>query len=409
MGSEATCSATDRKCSIRLPSCSICPDRYAPSCGTHFPVVMDDGRVQTFAGYRVHHNTSRGPATGGIRYHQTVSLDVIRALAMLETWKYAIYNIPFGGAKGGVVCDPKSFSARELEGLTRRYTTEIGSLIGPRSDIPVPDLGTSPQVMAWIMDTYSMHRGYSVPAVVTGKPTSIGGSLGRLEATARGSAIIVEQAAQNLGMRLEDAAVAIQGLGNVGGPLARFLHERGCRIVALSDSKGGVYAPDGLDISHALAHKDGTGSVVGFGEGQKISNEALLELPCDILIPAALEHQITHANAGNIQAKMIVEVANAPTTLDAYSMLKARGIAVIPDILASGGGVIVSYFEWVQDLQSFFWSEDEINARMQALILDGFQRVWRYATDKRLDIHTAAHAFAVERVAQALAERGIYP
>lgn len=376
---------------------------------THFPVEMDDGSVKVFTGFRVQHNTSRGPAKGGIRYHQNVTLDSMKAMAMLMTWKCAVVQIPFGGAKGGVLCDPKGLSAVEIERLTRRFTTEIALLIGPQSDIPAPDLNTSPQVMAWMMDTYSMHQGYSVPAVVTGKPLSIGGSLGRLEATARGCTFVLNEAAKALGMDLAGAGVVIQGAGHVGAPLARMLDQMGCKILAMSDSRGGVYSFDGLVPEKVLAHKRKTGSVTSFPGATPVTNADLLELPCDVLIPAAVENQITRSNASKIKAKLVVEAANSPTTLEGHDILTDRGVVVIPDILANAGGVTVSYFEWVQDLQSFFWDEEEVNSRLEKVMVSSFEEVWYEAEYRKVDLRTAAYICAISRVANALKTRGVYP
>jgi glutamate dehydrogenase (NAD(P)+) len=375
----------------------------------NFPVRLDDGRLEVFQGYRVHHNVTRGPAKGGLRYHPATDLDQVRALAMWMTWKCALVDIPFGGAKGGVVCDPKRLSARELERLTRRYTTEIAPLLGPDRDIPAPDVNTSPQVMAWLMDTYSMHAGHSVPAVVTGKPVAIGGSAGRAEATGRGCVYAIERAAQRLGLRLDGARVAVQGFGNAGSVAARFLHGLGCRIVAVSDSRGGVYAPSGMDAQEVLAHKRQTGSVVGLRDADDLTNAELLTLPCDILVPAALENQIVGANAGAVRARIVAEAANGPTTPEADRVLHDRGVFVIPDILCNAGGVTVSYFEWVQDLQNFFWREDDINRRLRELMERAFDAVLAATETYEVDPRTAAQALAVERVAEATALRGIYP
>ncbi len=324
----------------------------------NFPVQLEDGSVRVFTGYRVHHSTVLGPTKGGIRYHPDVTLNEIRALAMLMTWKCAVVGLPYGGAKGGVVVNPKELSQEELEHLTRRYATEITMLISPESDIPAPDVGTNPQVMAWIMDTYSMHRGYSVPAVVTGKPISIGGSQGRIEATGRGVMIVAREAARHLGMPFQGARVAVQGFGNVGSVAAVLLREQGCRIVAVTDSRGGVSNEKGLDPAELLRHKEQAGTVAGFRGGTPITNEDVLEVPCEILVPSALEGQITERNAGKVKARLIVEGANGPTTPEADAILQDRKVLVVPDILANAGGVTVSYFEWVQDLQSFFWSEE---------------------------------------------------
>ncbi len=375
----------------------------------NFPVKLEDGSVRVFTGYRVHHSDVLGPTKGGIRYHPAVTINEIRALAMLMTWKCAVAGLPFGGAKGGVVCNPKELSAEVLEHLTRRYATEITILLGPESDIPAPDMGTTPQVMAWIMDTYSMHRGYSVPAVVTGKPISIGGSAGRIEATGRGVMIVAREAARHLGMSLQGARVAIQGFGNVGSIAAVALHSQGCRIIAVTDSRGGVYNEKGIDPQDLLRHKDQTGSVAGYRGSDAISNEEVLEVPCEILVPSALEGQITQDNAPRIKARMVVEGANGPTTPEADEILRDRKIFVVPDILANAGGVTVSYFEWVQDLQSFFWSEEEINERLERIMTRSFREVLAVSQEKKVDMRTGALVRGVGRVAEALLTRGIYP
>lgn len=375
----------------------------------NFPVRMDDGSIWMFTGYRVHHNLARGPAKGGIRFHPDVTLDEVRALAMWMTWKCAVVNIPYGGAKGGVICDPKGMSLGELERLTRRYTTEIALLLGPDIDIPAPDVNTTPQVMAWIMDTISMHRGYTVPAVVTGKPVNIGGSLGRGEATARGVMVIVREAARRLGMQLAGARVAVQGYGNAGSIVARLLHAMGAIIIAVSDSRGGVFRSTGLEPTTVLNHKQATGSVIELPDTERITNAELLELPCDILIPAALENQISEANAAQVQAKIIAEAANGPTTPAADAILHDRGILVLPDILANAGGVTVSYFEWVQDLQSFFWTEQEVNRQLEQVMVTAFDQVRAIAEEQNTSYRKAAYMLAVRRVADAVRVRGIYP
>jgi glutamate dehydrogenase (NAD(P)+) len=375
----------------------------------NFPVQLEDGSVRVFTGYRVHHSTVLGPTKGGIRYHPDVTLNEIRALAMLMTWKCAVVGLPYGGAKGGVVVNPKELSQEELEHLTRRYATEITMLISPESDIPAPDVGTNPQVMAWIMDTYSMHRGYSVPAVVTGKPISIGGSQGRIEATGRGVTIVAREAARHLGMPFQGARVAVQGFGNVGSVAAVLLREQGCRIVAVTDSRGGVYNEKGLDPAELLRHKEQAGTVAGFRGGDPITNEGVLEVPCEILVPSALEGQITERNAGRVKARLIVEGANGPTTPEADAILQDRKVLVVPDILANAGGVTVSYFEWVQDLQSFFWSEEEINERLERIMVRSFREVLAVSQERQVEMRTAALVKAVQRVADALMTRGIYP
>ncbi|HEU5299244.1 MAG TPA: Glu/Leu/Phe/Val dehydrogenase [bacterium] len=375
----------------------------------NFPVQMDDGSVRIFTGYRVHHSTVLGPTKGGIRYAPQVDLNEVRALAMWMSWKCALMHLPYGGAKGGVAVDPLALSRTELERLTRRFATEISVVMGPQSDIPAPDVGTNEQIMAWIMDTYSMHRGHSVPAVVTGKPVSIGGSAGRREATGRGVMITTREAAAHRGMSLQGASVVVQGFGNVGSVTAYLLAEQGCRIVGLSDIYGAIHNPRGLDARAVLAHVKQTGKVEGFPGAEAVSNTQLLELPCDILVPAAIEGQITRANAARIRAKIIVEGANGPTTPDADDILNDRGVYVVPDILANAGGVVVSYFEWVQDLSSLFWSEEEINARLEPIMVQAFNGVVRLAADREVDLRTAALIYAVRRVADALLIRGIYP
>jgi glutamate dehydrogenase (NAD(P)+) len=375
----------------------------------NFPVQMDDGSVRIFTGYRVHHSTVLGPTKGGIRYAPQVDLNEVRALAMWMTWKCALMHLPYGGAKGGVAVDPAALSRAELEKLTRRFATEISVVMGPQSDIPAPDVGTNEQIMAWIMDTYSMHRGHSVPAVVTGKPVSIGGSAGRREATGRGVMIIAREAAKHRGLSLAGASVVVQGFGNVGSVAAYLLHDQGCRIVAVSDIFGGIYNPRGLDPRAVLAHVREHGRVAGFPGSEPVTNSELLELPCDLLVPAAIEGQITRSNAARIKAAIIVEGANGPTTPDADDILAERGVLIVPDILANAGGVVVSYFEWVQDLSSLFWSEEEINARLEPIMVRAFQGVVRLAAERNVDLRTAAMIYAVRRVADALLIRGIYP
>lgn len=375
----------------------------------NFPVRMDDGRVEMFTGYRVQHNINRGPAKGGIRYDANVSIDEVRALAMWMTWKCAVVNIPFGGAKGGVIVDPRKLSRTELERLTRRYATEIAGVIGPESDIPAPDVNTNPQIMAWIMDTYSMHKGYSVPAVVTGKPLAVGGSEGRMEATGRGVYVITREACKALGMELKGSRVIVQGFGNVGSVSARLMHEAGCKVVALCDVFGAIHNPDGIDVPLAQRYVQEHGTLKGMPGAQPVDGKEALELPCDILIPAALEGQITHQNARRIQAKLIVEAANGPTTTEADAILRERGIPVIPDILANAGGVTVSYFEWVQDLQHFFWAEDEINQRLEHIMTRSFAAVQAKKEEQNCDYRMAAYLLAVARVAEATQVRGIYP
>jgi glutamate dehydrogenase (NAD(P)+) len=375
----------------------------------HFPVKMDDGSVQVFTGYRVQHNLGRGPAKGGIRYHQDVTLDEVKALAMWMTWKCAVVGIPYGGGKGGVVVDPKRLSEKELEGLTRRFATEIEVLIGPERDIPAPDVNTNAQVMAWIMDTYSMHQGYTVPGVVTGKPISLGGSEGRTEATARGCVFTIVEAARHLGIDLANSRVAVQGFGNAGSIAARLISGHGATVVAVSDSTGGIHAPGGLDVARVLNWKKEHGTVQGFPGATDITNAAVLEVDCDILIPAALENQITARNAGNITARVIAEAANGPTTPEADRELYGRGIFMIPDILCNAGGVTVSYFEWVQDLNRDHWSEKVVNEKLHTIMTRAFNETLAIAERESVDMRTAAYLLAVERVADATAMRGLYP
>ena len=373
------------------------------------PVKLDDGSYRFFEGYRVHHNMARGPAKGGVRYHPTVNLDEVTALAAAMTWKCAVIGLPFGGGKGGVACDPTALSLRELEGLTRRFTTEISILLGPDSDIPAPDLYTNPQIMSWMMDTYSMHRGYTVNGVVTGKPLAIGGSEGRLEATGRGLLYIIREAVKHLGLSMEGLKVAVQGFGNVGAVTARLLWEEGCLIIAVSDVKGGITNAKGLDLKAVLAHSSATGSVVGFPGAESISNQELLELPCDLLVPAALGNQIRMDNADRIGAQIIVEAANGPTTNGADEILNDRGIFLVPDILANAGGVTVSYFEWVQDRDAFFWSESEVNSRLERIMLRAYKEGESTSQKYGVPLRTAAYIAGVSRVAEATRLRGIYP
>jgi glutamate dehydrogenase (NAD(P)+) len=375
----------------------------------HFPVRMDDGSVRMFTGYRVQHNINRGPGKGGIRYDAHVSLDEVKALAMWMTWKCAVVNIPYGGAKGGVICNPKQLSPAELERMTRRYATEISLLIGPGSDIPAPDVNTTPQVMAWIMDTYSMHQGYTVPAVVTGKPIAIGGSEGRVEATATGVAAMVEMAAADMKMPLQGARVAVQGFGNAGAITAKLLHDKGCRIVAVSDTQGGIYDASGLDPTNVLLHKQEHDSVIGYHGARLVSVEGVLEVPCDILIPAATEDQLTAENAPRVHARLIAEAANGPTTPEADRIFFERGVRVIPDVLANAAGVTVSYFEWVQDLQSFFWTSNEIADKLSVVMTRAYGEVAGLAQDEKCDMRMAAYMLAIQRVADATQLRGLYP
>jgi glutamate dehydrogenase (NAD(P)+) len=375
----------------------------------NFPVTMDDGTVQVFTGHRVQHNVSRGPAKGGIRYHQDVSLDEVRALAMWMSWKCACVNIPYGGGKGGVVVDPKRLSQREVEGLTRRFTTEISPLIGPDRDIPAPDVNTNAQTMAWIMDTYSMHHGYTIAGVVTGKPIAVGGSLGRNEATARGAVFTLQQWSKLTGQPLAGARVSIQGYGNAGSIAATLLRDEGATIVAVSDSSGGIHNPTGLDPAKVGAWKQEHGTVVGFPGSDDVSNQEILEVDCEILVPAALENQITKANAANVRAKVVAEAANGPTTPEADEILHERGVFLIPDILCNAGGVTVSYFEWVQDMQSFFWTEARINESLREIMDRAFEAVYEMSRRHEVDMRTAAYMVAVARVAEATTLRGLYP
>ena len=375
----------------------------------HFPVKMDDGTMKTFTGYRVQHNIARGPSKGGLRFSMGATIEEVRALAMLMTWKCAIVNIPFGGSKGGVLCDPKQLSTGELERLTRRYTTEISILIGPDTDIPAPDMGTNAQTMAWVMDTYSMSKGRTVPAVVTGKPVSIGGSEGRNDATGRGIVFVTREALREFGKRLSDARVAVQGFGNVGGATARIFHEMGARVVAVSDAGGGLYNPDGLDIPALLECANRDGTLTTHPGGSPITSTELLELDVDVLVPAAIENQITQENAHRIKAPLVVEGANGPTTPEADRILRDKGVFLVPDVLANAGGVVVSYFEWVQDLQFFFWQEEEVNAKMEAIMVHAYRDVRQTARREDVDMRLAAYIIGVRRVAEEATLRGIYP
>jgi len=373
------------------------------------PTKMDNGQVKVFSGYRVQHNVVRGPSKGGIRYHPNVTLDEVKALAMWMTWKTATVNIPYGGAKGGVICDPKRMSKPELERMTRRYASEILPMIGPEQDIPAPDVYTDAQTMAWIMDTYSMTKGYSALGVVTGKPLSIGGSEGRKEATARGVLVTVEEACKVKKMPLRGASVAIQGFGNVGSLVARLFAEKKARVVAISDSRGGVFNSRGIDPLKAMRYKERAGTVVGMPGTSRISNDDLLTLKCDILVPSALENVITLNNVEQIKAKIVAEAANGPTTPHADEVLARRGIMLIPDILANAGGVTVSYFEWVQDLQSFFWPVAEVNAKLESVMRRAFLEVHESMRKHRTQMRTGAYVLAVGRVADAALVRGLFP
>jgi glutamate dehydrogenase (NAD(P)+) len=373
------------------------------------PTKMDNGQVKVFTGYRVQHNIARGPAKGGIRYHPAVTLDEVKALAAWMTWKTATVNIPFGGGKGGVICDPKRMSKPELERMTRRYASEIFPIIGPEQDIPAPDVYTDSQTMAWIMDTYSMTKGYSSLGVVTGKPLSIGGSEGRNEATARGCLFVTEEACRIKKMSLRGSSVAIQGFGNAGSLAAKLFAEKKARVIAISDSRGGVFNSRGIDPLKAMRYKERSGTVVGMPGTSRISNDDLLTMKCDILIPAALENVITLNNADQIKAKIIAEAGNGPTTPHADEVLARKGIMVLPDILANAGGVTVSYFEWVQDLQSFFWSEAEVNAKLETVMKRAFMEVHETARKHRTHMRTGAYCLAVGRVADATLVRGLFP
>jgi glutamate dehydrogenase (NAD(P)+) len=375
----------------------------------HFPVEMDDGSFQVFTGFRVQHNIARGPAKGGLRFHPAMTLDDARALAMYMTWKTAVVDVPFGGAKGGVVCDPHLLSLTELERLTRRFTTEISLIVGPDRDIPAPDLGTGPQVMAWIMDTLSMHAGFSVPASVTGKPQAIGGSEGRFTGPGRGLTMVTVLAMRDAGMDPSGARVAIQGFGKVGGVSAELLSADGMTVVAVSDSTCGLYRADGLDLT-ALRHlKEEGGHFTDYGGAEQIDREELLTLDVEVLVPAALEAQIGERNAGRVRAKVIAEGANAPLTFEADAELDARGVLILPDILANAGGVIVSYFEWVQDIQAYFWGSGEVNSRLREVMTRSYQQVHGEALTHGITLRDAAFRIAVTKVAEATKVRGIYP
>ncbi|MFL5982802.1 MAG: Glu/Leu/Phe/Val family dehydrogenase [Gaiellaceae bacterium] len=373
------------------------------------PVAMDDGTTRVFEGHRVTHNVARGPSKGGIRYHQDVTLDEVKALAMWMTWKCALSGIPFGGAKGGVVCNPKRMSEGELQRMTRRFTSEIINEIGPEKDIPAPDVGTDGRVMAWIFDTYSMNKGHSVLGVVTGKPLRLGGSLGREEATARGALYCVREAVRKRQISLQGTAVAVQGFGNVGSFLAKFLAEDGAKVIAISDSSAALHNANGIDVQAALAHKSETGTLSGFRGAEGITNDELLLLDCDVLAPCALEQVITSDNADKVKAKIIVEGANGPVTPTADEILEDKGVLVLPDVLANAGGVVVSYFEWVQGLQEYFWKEAEVNAKLNDIITRAFNETWSTMEGRGTSMRLAAYGLAVQRVAEATTTRGIYP
>ncbi|RPJ85701.1 MAG: Glu/Leu/Phe/Val dehydrogenase [Acidobacteria bacterium] len=376
----------------------------------NFPVKMRDGKFKVFTGYRVQHSTARGPAKGGIRYHPDVTLDEVKALASWMTYKCATVNIPYGGAKGGVICNPKELNDFELEHMTRRYTSEISCIIGPTKDIPAPDVYTTPQTMAWIMDTYSMARGEYIPGVVTGKPLSIGGSKGRNEATARGCVYVIAEAAKQLQISLKGARVAIQGFGNAGAIAARLIHDEcDAKVIAVSDSRGAVFNEHGFDPHRAIEHKQRTGSVVGLAGTETIPPESILTLDCEILIPAALENVITPCVANSVNAKIVAEAANGPTVPDADTILEQKGVVVLPDILANAGGVTVSYFEWVQNNSGLYWSEEEVNARLKQIIVGAFEEVFLTSKKYKVTMRRAAWAGALDRVAEAYRVRGIYP
>jgi glutamate dehydrogenase (NAD(P)+) len=373
------------------------------------PIQMDNGSIEVFTGYRVQYNITLGPAKGGIRYHPGVTLDEVTALAAWMTWKCAVAQLPFGGGKGGIICDPTKMSKREIEALTRRYTAEIADLIGPEKDIPAPDVNTNEQIMAWFMDTYSMHVGHTATAVVTGKPIEMGGSLGRREATGRGVMIIAREAAKHIGFSLAGARVAVQGFGNVGSVAAELLTEQGARVIAVTDWKGGVQNAKGLDIPALIEYaRRNDNTVQGFPDGEPIDNKALYELDVDILVPAALENQITEENAGRIKAKLVIEGANGPTTPEGNNLLHQRGVFVVPDILANAGGVTTSYFEWVQDRHGYFWNESEVNTRLEAKMVEAFDAVRFTALKYNVDMRTAAYIVAINRVATVTKMRGMY-
>jgi glutamate dehydrogenase (NAD(P)+) len=390
------------------------PDLYAVmrvpnrELKVYIPVRMDSGRMQVFEGFRVQHNFARGPAKGGIRYSPDVTIEEIRALAAWMTWKCAVVNVPFGGGKGGVICDPQQMSMGELERLTRRYAAELIDFIGPEKDVPAPDMNTNEQTMAWIMDTYSMHARHTVTAVVTGKPIDIGGSAGRREATGRGLLFVINEAAKRFKMSPPTTRVVVQGSGNVGGIGAQLLHEAGYKVIAISDVNGGIYNPAGLDIPAALAHLRATRSFEEYPNAERVSNEDLLEIECDVLIPAATENQIRSDNAERIKCKVLAEGANGPTTAAADEILHNKGIFVIPDILANAGGVTVSYFEWVQDRMGYFWKENVVNERLQDVMVASFNDLVKYADQHGVDTRTAAYMLAIDRVAYDTRMRGIY-
>ncbi|HEU4933921.1 MAG TPA: Glu/Leu/Phe/Val dehydrogenase [Pyrinomonadaceae bacterium] len=390
------------------------PDLYAVlrvpnrELKVYIPTKMDSGRIQVFEGYRVQHNFARGPAKGGIRYAPDVSLDEVRALAAWMTWKCAVVNVPFGGAKGGIICDPQQMSMGELERMTRRYAAELLDFIGPEKDVPAPDMNTNEQTMAWIMDTYSMHARHTVTAVVTGKPIDLGGSSGRREATGRGILFVVNEAIKRFKMTPTETRVVVQGSGNVGGIGAELLHQTGYKVVAISDIHGGIYNPNGIDIPKALEYLKATRSFEGYEGVEFVNNQELLELECDVLVPAATENQISSQNADRLKCKVLAEGANGPTTAAADEILHQKGIFVVPDILANAGGVTVSYFEWVQDRMGYFWPEDVVNERLQQKMVASFNDLCRYADAHHVDTRTAAYMLAIDRVAYDTRMRGIY-
>jgi len=375
------------------------------------PIIMDNGDLEVFEGYRVHHSTVRGPGKGGLRYSEGVFLDEVKALAMWMTWKNSLLNLPLGGAKGGVCVDPSKLSKKELERLTRRFTAEIINVIGPDIDIPAPDINTNPQIMAWIMDVYSMQKGKSVPGVVTGKPIEIGGSVGRETATGRGLYFILQAICEKLDLDLKSLKIVIQGFGNVGGNIAKILYEEGAKVIAVSDISGGLFDEEGLNIKELLEWRDQNGLLKDFYESDYffVSNKELLEIECDVLIPASIENQITESNANNIKCKVILEGANGPTTPEADEILKRRGIIVVPDILANAGGVCVSYFEYVQDLQSYFWKLDRINQELRNIMIEAFEEVYKVSKEKEVTLRIAAYMIAISRLKKAIELRGIFP
>lgn len=384
--------------------------RYPERClVVHIPVRLDNGRIKRFEGYRVQWNTARGPAKGGIRYHPNVTLEEVKALACWMTWKCSIVNIPYGGGKGGVACNPKELSMVELERITRRYTSAILPIIGPEIDIPAPDVYTNPQIMAWIMDTYSMMKGYPVLGVVTGKPVALGGSLGRKEATGRGVYYTILSTFEHLKIPMRGARVVVQGFGNAGSVAAKLLHHAECKVIAVNDTRGSIHSEKGLDIEKVIEHKENTGSVVGFKESEKISDDELLSLECDVLIPAALENAIHRENAGRVRAKVVAEAANGPLTPDADIILEGKDVFIIPDILCNAGGVTVSYFEWVQDEQHMFWTEDDVFSKLERVMKNAYSDVLKTHIERKASMRVAANMVGISRVAEATRLRGLYP